>query len=345
MTLARSTAPVEIPPSLPTLTPDVDLLVGETPAMRQVAAHVMAVARADRTSALILGETGTGKDLAAQAVHRLSRRASHPFIPLNCGAISPALAESELFGSDRGAFTDARSRRGAVEQAQAGTLFLDEIGELPLPPQRMLLRFLETRHYRRLGGERAHQADVRVIAATSRDLSEAVKSGAFRSDLFFRLNVFVITLPPLRERRVDLPALIAAFLRERSRATRLGFAPTGDAEATALLAAYDWPGNMRELRNVIERALILSQGGTITPDHLPRQVREPRPPATPAGPSLAEAIAALRLPAEGASLPDLVRLLEGTLIAQAMRRAAGNQSRAAAITSLTRDQLRQRLKR
>jgi two-component system response regulator AtoC len=340
----RTASAAEIPLSLPTRTPEIDLWIGQTPAMRQVARHIFAVARSERTGALIVGEAGTGKDLVAQAIHRHSRRASRPFIPINCGAIVSTLAESELFGSERGAFTDARSRRGAVELAHTGTLFLDEVGELSLPLQRVLLRFLETRQFRRLGSERSQTADARIIAATHHDLAAAVARNAFRADLFFRLNVFVIAVPPLRERKADLPDLINACLRERSQATRLGFEPSCAPETLDLLRAYDWPGNVRELRNVLERGLIFSQGGIILPEHLPPQIRRPQR-QVPAAPSPGEIVASLRLPDAGVPLLDLVHQLEATLIQQAMQRTGDNQTRAAALLGLTRDQLRQRLRR
>jgi DNA-binding NtrC family response regulator len=335
----------EVPLELPTHLPEAPLYIGRTAAMRQAARLILAVAAAERTCALILGESGTGKELVAGAIHRHSRRASRPFIALNCGAIPPKLAEAELFGSEPGAFTDARLRRGQVELAHTGTLFLDEIGELPLPLQPTLLRFLQTRLFRRLGSERERAADVRVIAATLRDLTAAVATGAFRADLLFRLNVFVITLPPLRDRQEDLPALVAAVTRERALELGLAAAPACDPAALALLAAHAWPGNLRELRNVIERGLILSHGATITPDHLPPALLTARPPAPAPIPSPAAQIAALDLPPEGVALPELVRHLEDRLIAQALERTNGNQSHAARLLGLTRDQLRQRLRR
>ncbi len=333
----------QLPLELPTHLPEAPLFIGQTAAMRRVAQHVLALAATESTCALILGESGTGKELVAGAIHHHSRRAARPFIPLNCGAIPAKLAEAELFGSEPGAFTDARLRRGLVEQAHTGTLFLDEIGELPLPLQPTLLRFLQTHRFRRLGSERERAADVRILAATLRDLTGAVTAGGMRADLFFRLNVFVITLPALRERQEDLPALVTALMRERARALGLAEVPACDPAALARLAAYPWPGNLRELRNVIERALILSHGQAITPDHLPPALLAPAsPPAT--APSLAAQIAALDLPPAGVALPALVRLLETTLLTQALDRTIGNQSQAARLLGLTRDQLRQRLR-
>ncbi len=337
--------PTEIPLALPTHLPDVPLYIGHTPAMRRVAEHILALAQTARTSALILGASGTGKELVAGAIHRHSNRAANPFIALNCAAIPPKLAEAELFGSEPGGYTDARMRRGWVEQADTGTLFLDEIGELPLSLQPTLLRFLQTQRFRRLGGERERQSDVRIIAATLRDLAVAVASGAFREDLLYRLNVFVITLPTLRERLDDLPELVAACLRQCVATLGFSHQPAITPDALALLAGYAWPGNLRELRNVLERALILNRGEDIRPKHLPEALRHPAGPVPVATPSLAECIAALALPPEGAPLLDLVHALEARLISQAMAQAGENQSQAARLLSLTRDQLRQRLKR
>lgn len=341
----------DLPEELPTHLPETPLYIGRTPAMQRAAKHILALAATESAngpvpSGLILGESGTGKELVAGAIHRHSHRASRPFIPVNCGAIPAKLAESELFGAEPGAFTGARLRHGMVEQAHTGTLFLDEIGELPLALQPTLLRFLQTRRFRRLGSERDRGADVRVLAATLRDLTSAIQAGAFREDLFFRLNVITITLPPLRDRVDDLPHLVNAILRERASSLGRTVAPACDAATLALFAAYPWPGNLRELRNVLERALILSQGSAITPDHLPDALRIPPPAPMPSSTaSLAAQIAALDLPAEGVALLDLVHLLENRLINQALERTDANQSKAARLLGLTRDQLRQRLKR
>ncbi len=337
-------AATPIPEALPTGLPDQELWLGSTPAMRQVGDHLQALAQTERTGALILGESGTGKELAARAIHHLSRRRARPFLAVNCGALPTNLAESELFGAERGGYTDARARRGLVEQAHLGTLFLDEIGELPLSIQRTLLRFLETRQYRRLGSEQIGVADVRVVAATLRDLSAAVRMGTFREDLLFRINVFVITLPPLRERMDDLPTLMDLTLRALARQHHMAQPPSYVPETLAALAAYPWPGNIRELRNVLESALIVSRGTPIAPDHLPDQITRPWPARSAPGPSLSERIAAFQLPAEGADLPDLIHRLEEVCIAQALERAEGNQSRAARLLGMTRDQLRHRLR-
>ena len=334
-----------LPLTLPTHLPETPLWIGHTPAMRRVANDIVAIAGVEKASALILGESGTGKELVAGAIHTCSRRASRPFIQLNCGGIPPKLAEAELFGCDPGAFTDAHFKRGLVEQANMGTLFFDEIGEMPIGLQPTLLRFVQTQRFRHLGGERELAADVRILAATLCDLNVAIATGAFRADLYYRLNVFVITLPPLRERLVDLPELVTTCLQERARVLQMRVVPTCTSEALTALAAYAWPGNIRQLRNVLERALILCDGATITPTHLPDYLRTSGPAMPADQQSLAAQIAALRLPSDGVTLPDLVRLLEDGLIAQAMESTEHNQSRAALLLGLTRDQLRQRLKR
>jgi DNA-binding NtrC family response regulator len=333
-----------VPLMLPTRIPERPLWLGHTPAMRHVGREILALAHTEKTSALILGENGTGKELVAEAIHVASRRASRPFIPVNCGGIPAKLAEAELFGTDPGAFTDAIYRRGAVELAHSGTLFLDEIGELPLSLQPTLLRFLQTQQFRHLGGERELAADVRVVAATLRDLPLAMATGTFRPDLFYRLNVFIITLPPLRERLIDLPDLISHTLAERAKSLGLMTTPACDEATQVLLMAYPWPGNLRQLRNVLERAIILNDGATILPAHLPETIQHFQSQPPPA-PPLAEQLAALNLPPTGVDLPELVRFLEDRLIAQAMTRTQHNQSRAATLLGLTRDQLRQRLKR
>lgn len=243
-------------------------IIGRSAAMRDVLRKLAKVAQLD-TTVLLLGESGTGKELVAQSLHRHSRRASKPFVAINCGAIAPTLVESELFGHERGAFTDARETRpGRFEQADSGTILLDEVGELPLQAQATLLRVLQEREVSRIGGRRPIPIDVRVVAATNRNLEQAVVSGAFRSDLYYRLNVFEVTLPPLRQRRDDLPLLIEHFIDRLN--GRLGLRIQG-VSPTALerLLAYDWPGNVRELENVLQRAMILADGPMIEPSNLP----------------------------------------------------------------------------
>ncbi|MDP2787383.1 MAG: sigma-54 dependent transcriptional regulator [Pseudomonadota bacterium] len=236
-----------------------EAIVGAEEGLREVMAAVRQVARAD-APVLILGETGTGKEVVARAVHTHSRRANGAFLRVNCGAIPPELIDSELFGHERGSFTGAvGTRKGWFERADGGTLFLDEIGELPLAAQVRLLRVLQDGSFQRVGGERSLNVDVRLVAATNRDLRQAVRDGGFREDLWFRVAVFPIPLPPLRERLQDIPALAAHFSLRA--ADRLGLPPRmPDAVDLALLAAYPWPGNVRELASVIERAAILGDG-------------------------------------------------------------------------------------
>ena len=236
-----------------------EAIVGAEEGLREVMAAVAQVARSD-APVLILGETGTGKEVVARAVHSHSRRANGPFLRVNCGAIPPELIDSELFGHERGSFTGASgTRKGWFERADGGTLFLDEIGELPLAAQVRLLRVLQDGSFQRVGGEHTLSVDVRLVAATNRDLRQSVREGEFREDLWFRIAVFPIPLPPLRERLQDLPAMAAHFALRS--AQRLGLPPRmPDASDLALLSAYPWPGNVREFASVIERAAILGDG-------------------------------------------------------------------------------------
>ena len=249
----------------------IENLVGHSPAFLQVLEKVRRVAPTDAT-VLLTGETGTGKDVLARAIHLLSRRAARPFIAVNCAALPESLLESELFGHVKGAFTGAvANRKGLVEEASSGTLFLDEIGTIPLSIQAKLLRVLEERTIRRLGENREIPVDVRIIAATNRDLRDALRKGEFREDFYYRLNVIVIDLPPLRMRRADIPLLAHHFLRQfcqRDQKTILGFSEA----ALDLLLAYDFPGNIRELRHIIEHAVALSSGPWIMPADLPASV-------------------------------------------------------------------------
>jgi len=237
-------------------------LLGDAPALREARRRLALVAPAE-TTVLLLGETGSGKGAAAAWLHARSARAAGPFVHVDCAALAPGVVESELFGHERGAFTGALApRRGRFELAQSGVLFLDEVGELDLPLQAKLLRALEDRRFERVGGQRTLALDARVVAATHRDLAAAVREGRFRRDLYFRLCVFAIALPPLRARLDDLPALVAALLPGLAR--RVGIAPpAARADFLAALAAHAWPGNVRELANVLERALLLSEGGPL----------------------------------------------------------------------------------
>jgi transcriptional regulator with GAF, ATPase, and Fis domain len=249
-----------------------------------VLGQVERVAPTDAT-VLVLGETGTGKELIARAIHQLSSRCGRAFLKLNCAAIPMDLLESELFGHEKGAFTGAVAQKvGRFELADRGTLFLDEVGDIPLALQPKLLRVLQEQEFERLGGTQTHRADVRVLAATNRDLDEMVASGRFRADLYYRLNVFPVLLPSLRERREDIPALVAHFVEVCSRKMGKRIERVADDAMTAL-AAYDWPGNVRELQNVIERAVILADDGVLL-NPLAASARPPVLPATqPASPA------------------------------------------------------------
>ena len=239
-----------------------DHIVGSSPALESVLAEVERVAPTDST-ALVLGETGTGKELIARAIHNLSARCGRPFVKLNCAAIPFDLLESELFGHEKGAFTGAIAQKiGRFEMADTGTLFLDEIGDIPLALQPKLLRVLQEREFERLGSGRTHRVNVRLVAATHRDLAEMVRRKEFRSDLYYRLNVFPVSLPPLRERREDIPQLVSHFLGVFSRrmGKQIDQVPRHTMNA---FVSYSWPGNVRELQNLVERAVILSDGGVL----------------------------------------------------------------------------------
>ncbi|MCK8603676.1 sigma-54-dependent transcriptional regulator [Desulfoferrobacter suflitae] len=287
-----------------------------------------------QATVLIQGETGTGKELFARLIHSLSPRAEHPLITVNCAAIPETLIESELFGHEKGAFTGAMQRRiGRCEQADGGTLFLDEIGELSLPVQVKLLRFLQERELQRVGGERTFKADVRIISATHQDLAARVKEGTFREDLFYRINVVTIKIPPLRERREDIPLLIdhfvGRFARENSRKI-----DGVSREARDLLIRYDYPGNVRELENIIERAVVISRGSLLGLEDLPFQEALCTDDAITIGQQAREA-----------SLQQAIESLERQLIGEALERAAFNQTQAAKLLGLSERMLRYKLKK
>jgi two-component system response regulator AtoC len=296
-------------------------LVGRSPAIRQVLALAGKVARHPST-VLVTGESGTGKELVARLVHSSSPRADAAFVAVNCGAIPEALLESELFGHVRGAFTGASTdRRGLFEEANGGTLFLDEIGELPATLQVKLLRALQEGEVRPVGDNQARTVDVRLVAATSRDLEAEVAAGRFRSDLFYRINVVRIHLPPLRDRREDVPELTHHFVSLFRR--RLGLLTAGVSPAAMrLMMEYPWPGNVRELENVVERALVLAEGKEIDVDNLPPSVHAPSAPAA--------------VPAHlDLSVKRHTEALERSLIKTALERTGGNRTRAAKLLDLS----------
>lgn len=310
-------------------------IVAESPAMIEVLHFVRRVAASEATTILLDGENGTGKDLIAKTLHYQSLRQAEPFIAINCAAIPETLLESELFGYEKGAFTDARSqKRGIFELADKGTLFLDEVGELPLMLQAKLLRVLEEQSFRRLGGLKDIQLDLRVIAATNKNLREAVQEGAFRQDLYFRLNVIQITIPPLRERPEDILPLARFFMEHYNRKFRRNVTGVSDA-AARLLMEHDWPGNVRELRNAIERAMILEDGADITPASLPMAI------ARPEAREFARAATVPDIPPEGLSLEENEKML----LARALEKTSGNQTQAARLLRITRDTLRYKMKK
>jgi two-component system response regulator AtoC len=317
------------------------IIIGKSPAIQQVIKMVRQVASYPSTTVLLQGESGTGKEVVARAIHELSSRATSPFIPINCAALPESLLEVELFGVEAGAYTDARvSREGYIWRAHHGSLFLDEIGSMPLPLQSKLLRFLETRRFHRVGGTREKQVDLRVISATNSDLQMAVAQQRFRSDLFYRLNVVTIYLPPLRERQEDIALLVAHFLRVQS---TVGGEPLSiSKEAMDYLLCYSWPGNIRELRSVIESGGILCDHNEIEPKDLPRSVRNEGKSAIL---RLREVQQQLHLPPDGLDLPAFLREIETAFIREALECCKGNQVRAASLLHLTRDQLRYRLQR
>jgi DNA-binding NtrC family response regulator len=305
-----------------------DAIIGSSPAMQNVKSLLERVAASPASTVLLTGETGTGKDLAAKAIHYNSDRAAKPFVNITASALPEQLLESELFGHERGAFTDARQqKRGLIETADGGTLFLDEIGEMTPALQAKLLRFLEEKAFKRVGGLTDIRVDARVIAATNRNLEEEVKASKFREDLFYRLQVMPIALPPLRERRGDVPLLASYFVdaynREFKRRIR-GLTPA----AVAVMEKHAWPGNIRELRNTIERAMLLATHEWIEPDDL--QLARP-----------STVTAQFRLPPEGVDMEEVER----QLLVQAMERSHGNQSQAAQLLGLNRDQVRYRIEK
>jgi DNA-binding NtrC family response regulator len=313
-------------------------IIGESPAMREMLALAHKVAESEVSSVLLQGESGTGKDLVAKAIHYHSDRADSPFVAINCAALPGTLIESELFGYEKGAFTDAKARKeGLFEQAEGGTLFLDEIGELELSLQAKLLRVLEEGSFRRVGGLKDLPLDVRVIAASNRDLKTEGEAGRFRSDLFYRLSVIQIDIPPLRERGDDIRVLAEYYMSNfRSRLRKK--IDTIDSEALAIFRRYHWPGNVRELRNVIERAMILEDGDEITARYLPRGLAQD---SHATGATLPTTADTTRLPEGGVSLEDV----EMSLVRQALQRSGGNQTKAAELLHISRDQLRYRMKK
>ncbi len=338
--MQRQTAPLEV--------------IGASAKLQALNAFVRKVAASEASAILLQGESGTGKDLFARVLHADSSRHDRPFVAINCSAIPEQLLESELFGHERGAFTDAKTaKKGLLESADGGTFFLDEIGEMPMMLQAKLLRVLEEQSFRRVGGLKDINVDVRIVAASNRNLEDAVRTGQFRQDLFYRLMVIPIFIPPLRQRREDIEPLSQFFIahyNRRFRKTIRGLSP----DARKLMLAYDWPGNVRELKNAIQRAMILEDGEWIRPTYLPLQPegaammtsREAFPNAAPASPEWqalpsGRLLPKLEIPAPGTSLEEMER----AMVEQALLQAHGNQSQAARLLDISRDALRYKMKK
>jgi len=327
-----------------------DQMIGNSPQMVEISKLVYACASTDAKTVLITGESGTGKGLVAQAIHQYSARAAAPFVEVNCAAIPENLIENELFGHDRGAYTDAtKKQRGIFELANGGTVFLDEIGDMPLTMQTKLLNILETKRFRRLGGETDVETDVRIIAATNQDLTQMIADGRFRGDLYYRLNMINICVPALRQRLEDIPAMVQYFI-ERLNAEYGRSVKQASSEALEKLLAYSWPGNVRELRNAIERAMMLEKSNVLThfqlckesPQTLPTPSPEPQSSDhTTLAADLDHCFAGFQLPPEGISFEEV----EKQLITLALENAGGNQSKAAKSLKMSRDTLRYRMKK
>lgn len=339
-------------------------IVGHSPEIQNVLETVYKIAGSD-SAVLVYGESGTGKELIASAIHRLSNRSSRQFVPINCSAIPENLLESELFGHEKGAFTGAHVRRpGHFEVADGGTIFLDEIGDMPLRLQAKLLRVLQEKQYTAVGGHLLKKANVRIVAATNIDLHEAIRDGRFRLDLFYRLNVLPVVLPPLRERQDDVVALLHHFLDKANRIHNVSRPCFLSREAIAVLAAYDWPGNIRELQNLIERLVVMIDGGEIKVEHLPPEYRESgyfrlEHGSNPTTESIVPA--ALNhvlptskvtypeshgiLPDAGINLPKYIEDLENKMILDALQRTNQNKNQAAKLLGLNRTTLVERIKK
>lgn len=326
---------------------DYDNLIGNSPKMIDVFKMIKVCAETDAKIVLVLGESGTGKELVARAIHYHSARSQEPFIEINCAAIPDNLLENELFGHEKGAYTDAsKSHKGIFEAAAGGTVFLDEIGDMPLPMQAKILKVIEAKKFRRLGGSRDIDTDVRIIAATNQDLPYMVKEGTFRGDLFFRLNVMNIPLAPLRERKEDIPSLANYFIERLNEEYGRGVAGIS-AAALDCLQRYDWPGNVRELRNAMERAMMLEPGTMLGHEFFSHEIRQCAqakakglPQAGQEAPAVAES-GYITLPPHGISIEEV----EKELIQQALTRFNGNQTKAAQCLRMSRDTLRYRIKK
>jgi two-component system response regulator AtoC len=317
----------------------VDRIVGVSDHIRDVRELIKKIAASEASTILIQGESGTGKDLVAHAIHYESSRRDRPFFAINCAAIPETLMESELFGHEKGAFTDARTlKRGMFEMADGGTLFLDEVSEMTLGMQAKLLRVLEGQSFRRVGGVKNINVDVRVIVASNRNLEEGVRSSRFRQDLYFRLAIIPLMLLPLRDHKEDIPQLLDHFIRHYNQKFRKGIQGL-TKEADELLMNYEWPGNIRELKNAIERVMILAEGNRVAAKYLPIRISEGGTMPVPMSGN--EGNGAIQLPPGGTALYDVER----ELIRQALEQARGNKTMAAKLLRITRDTLRYKVKK
>jgi len=319
----------------------IESFVGKSSKAREVCELLGKVAASTATTVLVLGESGTGKDLAAKAIHFSSDRATNPFVNITCSALPETLLESELMGHEKGAFTGARDRkRGLFEVADGGTVFLDEIGDMGIGLQAKLLRFLEEKAFRRVGGTKDLHVDVRIVAATNRNLEQAVRDGAFREDLYYRLMVIPVEIPPLRDRVEDIPLLITHFIdrfNTEFRKKTQGLTP----DAMDCCEQYGWPGNVRELRNVVERAMILENKEFLDVEDLPQAIRAAFEDFNGAGLRPIADAPAFELPDSGYGLQEMEELM----VRQALEKTAGNQSRAAKLLDISRDSLRYKMRK
>jgi DNA-binding NtrC family response regulator len=312
-------------------------MIGASAEINEVFHRCREVAQHDSATVLITGESGTGKELVARAIHTLSARSQQPFIEINCASLPYNLLESELFGHEQGAFTDAKSKKiGLLEEGNGGTVFLDEIGEMEINLQVKLLRVLEERKIRRLGGVRHIDIDIRIISSTNRDLKQAIHEKIFREDLYYRLNVFPITVPPLRERKDDIPRLMQHFLLHFNGEFNKKIQDVSK-ETLELLCHYHWPGNVRELRNVVERICIMHRGDTILPEHLPQEIWGQNHEI--------DSSLNLDLPPSGIDFDNVILDIERQLILKAMERTAGNVAKAARLLNMPRGTLRYKLEK
>ncbi len=318
------------------------MLIGKSASIRNVISTIQQIAQHPDTTVLLQGESGTGKDVAARAIHLLSHRSARSFIPINCAAIPEMLLETELFGVEAGAYTDAKvSREGYFLRADGGTLFLDEIGAMPLSLQAKLLRFLETKSFHRIGGTKELHVNLRVVSATNVDLKTAIVQKSFRDDLFYRLQVLTLYLPALRDRPEDIELLVAHFLDKQNASLSPHEQPLRiNRTAIDTLMRYDWPGNVRELFSVLLHGSILCDGREIFPKDLPDAVRSE---GVGASQRLQEICKQIHLPQEGIDLRAFLNDIERTFVREALERCGGNQVQAAALLSMSRDQLRYRL--